>query len=366
MLVLKKKIPGRDHACDIVFCSNPFELCASRIKRQFFGAAVISDRNVAGLYGGRLTDCLVKKGIPNFIATFAPGDGSKSRETKRKIEDTMISRGAGRDWAVVALGGGVTGDLAGFTAATYMRGIAWLNVPTSLLAMVDASIGGKTSVNTRAGKNLVGAFHQPEAVYFSIDLLKTLSGPCWQDGSAEIIKHAVITDRSYFELLEKTMPITAGTGGRMLPRIIRRSVEIKYDIVEKDEKENNLRSILNFGHTIGHAVEAAAGYKLPHGTCVALGMVMEAQISSRLGLLASDRCERIEALLLKAGFRLPREKIQVSRVLKAMQLDKKKKAGSVRMVLLRDIGEVATRGGQFTRQVPAETIKDVVAAWLEQ
>ena len=366
MLVLKKKIPGRDHACDIVFCSNPFELCASRIKRQFFGAVVISDRNVAGLYGGKLTDCLTKKGIPNFMATFPPGDRSKSRETKRKIEDTMISRGAGRDWAVVALGGGVTGDLAGFTAATYMRGIAWLNVPTSLLAMVDASIGGKTSVNTRAGKNLVGAFHQPSAVYFTIDLLKTLPGPGWLEGSAEIIKHAVITDRAYFELLEKAMPLAAGSGGRTLTRIIRRSVEIKFDIIKKDEKENNLRSILNFGHTIGHAVEAAAGYKLPHGTCVALGMVMEARISNRLGLLAPGRCERIETLVLKAGFRLPRERIQVSRIFKAMQVDKKKKAGVVRMVLLRDIGDIATRGGQFSRQVPADIIKDVVGAWFKQ
>ncbi|MFH1438629.1 MAG: 3-dehydroquinate synthase [Pseudomonadota bacterium] len=364
--MLKQKIPGRDHACDIAFCSNPFEQCASRIRKQFFGAAVISDRNVAALYGGQLADRLTAKGVPNFIETFPPGDRSKSRETKRKIEDTMISRGVGRDWAVVALGGGVTGDLAGFVAATYMRGIAWLNVPASLLAMVDASIGGKTSVNTMAGKNLVGAFHQPEAVYFSIDLLKTLPGPGWLDGSAEIIKHAVITDRSYFELLEKNMPVTAGSGGRTLTRIIRRSVEIKSDIVERDEKENNLRSILNFGHTIGHAVEAAAGYRLPHGTCVALGMVMEAQISNRLGLLAPGRCERIEALLLKAGFRLPRKKIQASSILKAMQVDKKKKEGGVRMVLLRDIGEIATRGGQFSRRVPAETIKDVVGAWLKQ
>ncbi len=208
----------------LVFWPDPFvEAGRALLSRGLQGAAVISDRRVARLYGGGLASALEKTGMPHLLLTFPPGDAHKTRGTKQVIEDAMVRGGAGRDWAVLALGGGVTGDLAGFVAATYMRGIPWLNIPTSLLAMVDASIGGKTSVNTQAGKNLVGAFHRPEAVLISERFLETLPAAGWLDASAEIVKHAAVLDAGYFSLLERHLPLHAGTARDTLRRIIRRS-----------------------------------------------------------------------------------------------------------------------------------------------
>jgi len=285
----------------VVFCRDPFDRLARLIGGRRRGVAVVSDRNVMGLYGGGLASALRRAGLPHLLLTFEPGDAHKTRRTKEIIEDAMVGGGAGRDWAVVALGGGVTGDLAGFVAGTFMRGVEWFYVPTSLLAMVDASIGGKTSVNTAGGKNLVGLFHRPRAVLICTDFLRTLPGGAWRDATAEIIKHAAACDRRYFELLEKVLPLGPGTGRDALRGVIRRSVEIKAAVVDRDERELGPRSILNFGHTVGHAVEAVSGFGLKHGQAVAIGMMAAAKISARMGLLDASEVVRLEKLILAAG-----------------------------------------------------------------
>jgi len=344
----------------VVFCRNPFDRLARLLKGRCRGVAVVSDRNVMGLYGGGLASALRRAGLQPLLLTFEPGDAHKTRRTKELIEDAMVRGGAGRDWAVVALGGGVTGDLAGFVAGTYMRGVEWLYVPTSLLAMVDASIGGKTSVNATGGKNLVGLFHRPRAVLVCTDFLRTLPGAGWRDATAEIIKHAAACDRRYFELLEKVLPLGPGTGRDALRKVIRRSVEIKAAVVDRDERELGPRSILNFGHTVGHAVEAASGYRITHGRAVAIGMVAEARISARAGLLPAGDCRRIEELVRSAGFSLPRHGPPPRAIMRSMQADKKRTGGAVRFVLLRSIGKPAASGASFTRSVPPAIVMDVV------
>lgn len=360
MINLRKHLARAPSSFDIVLCTNPFQRLARAVKGMYHGVAVIADRNVSRIYGRRLTGALTKNAVPHLLVTFPPGDRHKSRETKEKIEDTLVRRGTGRDWAVVALGGGVTGDLAGFIAATYMRGIDWFNIPTSLLAMVDASIGGKTSVNTPSGKNLIGAFHQPRTIFISSGVLETLPAPRWLDGAAEIIKHAAACDGKYFRLLEDSMPLRHGMKRSSLEKIIRRSVEIKSGIVVKDEKEKGLRSILNFGHTVGHAIEAVSAYSVSHGTAVAMGMIAEARISSLLRLLHPAQCEKIEKMVRSAGFRFPSCLPAAGRILRAMQVDKKKKSGNVRLVLLEAIGRAAVRGGQVTHEVPTEIIREAL------
>jgi 3-dehydroquinate synthase len=344
----------------VVFCRDPFDRLARLIRGRHGGAAVVSDRNVMGLYGGGLASALRRAGLPHLLLTFEPGDAHKTRRTKELIEDAMVRGGTGRDWAVVALGGGVTGDLAGFVAGTFMRGVEWFYLPTSLLAMVDASIGGKTSVNTSDGKNLVGLFHRPRAVLICTDFLRTLPGVGWRDATAEIIKHAAACDRRYFALLEKVLPLGPGTGRDALRRVIRRSVEIKAAVVDRDEREGGPRSILNFGHTVGHAVEAASGCRIAHGRAVAIGMVAEARISVRAGLLPAGECRRIEELVRSAGFTLPRRGPSPRAILRSMQVDKKRSGGAVRFVLLRSIGKPAVSRAAFTRSVPPAIVTDVV------
>jgi 3-dehydroquinate synthase len=350
-------------AATLVFWDDPFAEAARALRGGgLHGAAVISDRRVAKLYGAGLAAALKKTRMPHLLLTFPPGDARKTRGTKQRIEDAMVRGGAGRDWAVMALGGGVTGDLAGFVAATYMRGITWFNIPTSLLAMVDASIGGKTSVNTPAGKNLVGAFHQPEAVFISDRFLETLPAAGWLDGTAEIVKHAAVMDAGFFTLLEGNLPLHAGMKRETLRRIIRRSAQIKLGIVEKDEREASIRSALNFGHTVGHALEALSGYRISHGAAVAEGMLVEAALSTRLGLLPTRGLKRLRGLLRSAGFRPRGRPLQAGRLMRLMETDKKKLSGRIRFVLLEDIGRVAAARGRFTIEVPARIVEEVLGS----
>jgi 3-dehydroquinate synthase len=234
--------------------------------------AVISDSHVGKLYGERVVAELQGADVRAELITFPAGEWNKTRETWSALSDRLLAARFGRDGVVLALGGGVVGDVAGFVAATYLRGVPWVQVPTTLLAMIDSSIGGKTGVDVVQGKNLLGAFHQPRLVVADLDVLATLPGPQLVAGMAEAIKHGVIADADYCDLLAREQPAIVARDLAALERVVVRSVEVKAEVVSADERETGRRAVLNFGHTVGHAVEATSGYALLHGEAVASGV----------------------------------------------------------------------------------------------
>jgi 3-dehydroquinate synthase len=319
--------------------------------------ALIMDSTLHTLYGsGRLGPAWSFESL-----TFPAGEGSKSRESWCRLTDELLERGFGRDTGIVALGGGVTGDLAGFVAATYMRGVPYIQVPTTLLAMVDASVGGKTAVDTPKGKNLVGAFHHPSAVVADPLVLGTLPMETFREGLAETVKHGLIADRKYFEWMESHVSPIAGRDPDTLAPLIRRSIEIKADVVRIDEREMGCRAILNAGHTVGHALELEAGYELPHGHAVGLGLVVECQIAEDLKIAAPGLRARVSALLAELGLptRLRRD-LETEPVIAAMRRDKKNRAGHIHLALPAAIGQMQ-HSRAWTTPVPDDVIGAALA-----
>lgn len=293
--------------------------------------------------------------------TFEPGEKSKTREVWADLTDSMTERGLGRDSGVIALGGGVTGDLAGFVAATYMRGIPYLQVPTTLLAMLDASVGGKTGLDTPHGKNLVGAFHPPIAVLADPGTVATLAERDYRCGLAEAVKHGLIADQAYFAWMETN---AAALTGRDLPALIwliRRSVEIKSEVVSVDERESGRRAILNAGHTVAHALEQASAYRVSHGEAVSLGLIVESHLAERLGIAPAGLQDRVARLLTSLG--LPTKPpfwLEPAALLAAMDKDKKNRDGNIHFSLVSRVGEMHRENGWTTR-VPSELIHDSLA-----
>lgn len=295
---------------------------------------VVTNEAVAPLYLDRLRPSLGERTVEAL--TLPDGESYKTLQSAERVLDALADMHAGRDATVVALGGGVIGDIAGFAAACYMRGIGFVQVPTTLLAQVDASVGGKTGVNHRAGKNLIGAFHQPLAVLIDTDVLDTLPEREFRAGLAEIIKHAVIADAEFFAWLEGNIAALLARDAAALAGAIGRSCEIKAYVVAADEKEHGTRALLNFGHTFGHAIEHALGYgEWLHGEAVAAGMVMAASLSG----IGSEAQERLCRLLEAAGLPVAPPDHCREGLRAAMELDKKNRQGRLRFVLLRDIGE---------------------------
>jgi 3-dehydroquinate synthase len=290
------------------------------------------------------------------------GEAHKTRDTWAHLTDEMLAAGCGRDTTVVALGGGVVGDLAGFVAATFMRGVPVVQCPTSLLAMIDASVGGKTGVDTTAGKNLVGAFHAPAVVLADVDMIATLPVEHRRAGLAEAIKHGVIADAAHFEELDASLSaLLAGDSDATLDAVAR-SVEIKSSVVKADEREHGLRKTLNFGHTIGHAIEQASGYALLHGECVAIGMVLEARLAEHLGVAERGTAERLERILERAKLPVARPaSISAETVLAATRLDKKSRGGSVEYALPSRIGAMANAGSCWSVAVDDAAVLQVLA-----
>ena len=324
--------------------------------------AIITDTNVAPLYGSIAAEAL---GIDQAdVLVFPAGESSKTRGTWGWVTDELISRGFGRDSAVVSLGGGVVVDLAGFVAATYMRGIPIVHVPTTLLAMIDASIGGKTGVDTQFGKNLVGAFHQPSGVLIDPQVLESLALSELRTGFAEALKHGAIADRVYFDSVVRSIPKTLYDGGKAgdsLTGLIVGSIGIKAGIVGRDELEGGVRKTLNFGHTIGHAVEMLSGYSMAHGEAVSIGMILESRIAERLGIAVRGTERELHAALQSAGLpvTLP-EGTDADRMLEVMRSDKKARAGSVQYALPRAIGEMAGADSGWTVQVEDAIVREVL------
>ena len=323
--------------------------------------AVISDDEVAPLYA----DPLVTSLLPHGRATqhrMRAGESHKTRETWSRLTDELLDAGCGRDTTVVALGGGVVGDLAGFVAATFMRGVPVIQCPTSLLAMIDASVGGKTGVDTAAGKNLVGAFHPPSAVLIDVDVLRTLPDSHRRAGLAEAIKHGVVADAKYFARVASLLPALAAGDTPALLEVVARSVEIKSGVVKSDARESGRRKTLNFGHTIGHAIEQASGYRLLHGEAVAIGMVLEARLAERMGVAERGTAGEIERVLLEARLPVARPAaIEAATVLAATRHDKKSRGGAVSYALPSRIGMMAGAERGWSIEVVDSLVLEVLA-----
>lgn len=301
-------------------------------------ALIVSNTTVAPLYLRTLEESLQPRRI---VATLLPdGEPHKTLSVVERIVDVLVANRFGRDCAVVALGGGVVGDMAGFAAAIYQRGVAFVQVPTTLLAQVDSAVGGKTGVNHPGGKNLIGAFHQPTAVIADTQTLATLPPRELRAGLAEVIKYGLICDGEFFTWLEAHADDLLTGEPSALARVIRRSCEIKAGIVGRDEQEHGDRALLNLGHTFGHAIESATGYtQWLHGEAVGAGLVMAARMSHESGLLSGQDLERVSALVGRMGLPVRVPGVAPEAVLAHMRIDKKVQAGRMRLVLLRGIGQ---------------------------
>lgn len=317
---------------------------------------VISDDRVANLYGDRFMKSLAAVGIQAELITFSAGEENKTLRTIADLASELARRGLDRRDALIALGGGVTGDITGFLASIYMRSIPFVQVPTTLLAQVDSSVGGKTGVDIPEGKNLVGTFYQPKAVYIDTDVLRTLPADELRGGLAEVIKYGVIHDAEFFTFLQKNREAILNLDREVMTRLIARCCEIKAWVVEQDEREGGLRRILNFGHTVGHAVEAASDFKMIHGKAVAVGMCAAADLAVRSGCLAEEAAAAVHKLV--KDYELP---VSVPANLDRKQIkqyllhDKKTVGGQVFYVLPESIGQV-----RITDQVADEDIDAVL------
>ncbi len=318
-------------------------------------AAVICSKNTRAI-AQRIAAEALSISLPHCVLEIPDGEENKSMATLQGLLEKMRGEKLDRDAVLIAVGGGVLGDMAGFAAAVYLRGIRIVQVPTTLVAMADSSVGGKTGVNF-GGKNLVGAFHQPEAVVMDFSVLKTLAAEEARQGLAEIVKVACIRSPELFKFIEENPEKAVALEERTLERMVREAVEIKADVVGVDERESrelsrdsgNSRMLLNFGHSLGHALEKASGYSLKHGDAVSIGMVGECEIAKRMGLLEESECVRIRNLLEKLGLPTSAPGVDAGKAVEALQDDKKNSSGELVMVLLRKIGR-----GEIVKGVPRE------------
>jgi len=301
---------------------------------------VITNHTVKELYSEALEQGLAQAGFTLAFLIVPDGEEQKSLETAGKLYLELAHRHAERTTPILTLGGGVIGDLAGFVAATYKRGVPLVQLPTTLLAQVDSSIGGKVAVNHGQLKNEIGAFYQPRLVISDIDTLATLNPKTLGDGLAEVIKYGIIGDSKLFSYLEENMDQVKAGNKTALEEIVFRSAEIKAGVVAKDERDLSLRAILNYGHTVGHAVESASDFWISHGEAVAIGMVAAARISHDMGILNPGELDRLEKLIEKAGLPTKVPKLDLERLVSAMKHDKKVQQGKVRFILPRCLGEV--------------------------
>jgi len=356
---IKVDIP--EHAYEIAIAPGSLDQLGEQMSKLNLGKKVllVSNPVIFKHYGAVAIAALTKTGFEVTNYNLPPGERYKTLNSIQKLYDVALENRLERSSTIVALGGGVIGDMAGFAAATWLRGINLVQVPTSLLAMVDSSVGGKTGVNHPKGKNLIGAFYQPRFVLIDPEVLKTLPTREFKAGMAEVIKYGVIWDEELFTQLaaSKHLDQLRYIKPEMIEYIITRSCQAKADVVSQDEKEAGLRAILNYGHTIGHAIESVTGYNLlKHGEAVGIGMVAAGQIAVELGLWQKEDTERQNSLIQKTGLpsQLP-SGLDIQAIIDALQLDKKVKSGKVRFVLPTQIGAV-----KVTDEVPTDVIRRVL------
>ena len=320
-------------------------------------AALVSDAAIGSLYGKTVVRSLEGAGFSVALVEVPEGEAAKTLAVAGQCWNELLALGLDRTSTVLALGGGAVGDVAGFVAATYMRGVNFVQVPTTVLAQVDASIGGKTAIDHPNAKNLIGAFHQPRLVLVDPAVVRSLPEREYRSGLAEIVKHGIVLDADYFAEVERDAAALCARDLPVVERIIGGSCRLKASVVERDERESELRHVLNYGHTIGHALEAATGYaRFAHGEAVALGIVAEARLARRLGLASDDTVARQERLLLAVGLPVTAEAIDTDAVVAAIGRDKKARDGRVPFVLAPRIGAF-----RLVFDVPAADIRAVLA-----
>lgn len=324
--------------------------------------ALITDHHVEVGFAKKVKALFEKEGLKIQTFSFPPGESYKTRQTKEQVEDALFQAGFGKDTCVIAVGGGVVCDVGGFIASTYCRGVSLILVPTTLLSMADGSIGGKNGVDTPFGKNLIGTTYLPEAVFIDILSLESLSGDLLRNGSAEIIKHGLIADPSLFQLLDRDFHKWKARDLNFIEELVRRSCTIKEHIVEQDPLEKGLRRSLNYGHTIGHALEILMNYEISHGEAVAIGMNYASLISMHLGYLKEEEVHQIQELLKKYGFSLTLPpNVSLEKLINFMKTDKKAKGGMPRFVLLKSIGETLPFAGEYCTPVDPKLLTQVLS-----
>ncbi|MBX3719814.1 MAG: 3-dehydroquinate synthase [Parachlamydiales bacterium] len=327
----------------------------------------IADSHIQSLLVDKWAAFLKKQGVAVTKLTFPAGEESKTREMKERLEDELFAHQCGKDTAIIAIGGGVATDLAGYVASTFCRGVSLLCIPTTLLCMVDAVIGGKTGVNTPFGKNLIGTYYPAEHIQIDTMTLSTLPDREWRNGLAEIIKHGLIRSPKLFQKLIDGHSQWIKKDPEFLQEVIYDSFLIKKDVVEADFQENGYRRILNFGHTVAHAIELLENYRIAHGEAVAVGMLAEANLSHRLGLLDKAVCEQIEHILKLFEFPLAiSDKLTFENLYGAMILDKKAKNAKPRFVLLEAIGSPAAFNGAYCTTIDDAILQEVIISTLSQ
>jgi len=356
------KVPLGNRGYDIQIGPSQLSELGRECARLKLGerCAIITDTNVGRRYAKPAYESLLKAGFNPSLVTVPAGETAKNLKSVGFCYNQLASHRLERKSFIVALGGGVVGDLAGFVAASYLRGVAFVQVPTTLLAQVDSSVGGKVGVNLKAGKNLVGAFYQPKIVLCDLDTLRTLPEREFRAGLAEVIKYGIIYDADLFARLERDLPKLLRRETKTLTEVIARCCEIKAEVVGQDETESGLRAILNFGHTIGHGLEAISSYgKYLHGEAISIGQVAAAQLSAKLSGLSQPDARRIAELFKRAG--LPTDvrlhSNQRAKLFAAMKLDKKVSDGEIRFVLAKHIGEVT-----WGQRVPPAELEKVLTS----
>jgi len=369
-----KKIPVIGDSCVVIAAGLLEEVPARLLEAGLKPAAwvVVSDDTVFQHYGERLLKAFEAAGIqrepegdgPKVMSiAFKAGEKSKTRKTKEEVEDFMLANKCTRSTVVVALGGGVVGDLSGYVAATYMRGVPVVQIPTSTMSIIDSSVGGKTAINVPAGKNLIGAFHQPRFVFADPLMLKTLSRREVAEGLAEAIKMGVIRDVELFEMLKKDPERALSLDPCLLRDILYKAVKHKADVVAIDEKETGLRATLNYGHTIGHAIEALVSPELLHGECVSIGCVWEAELASRMGHLEKEAVAKIRNCLEAYGLPVTAPKgLSTSALMQKMAVDKKNEGKTIRCTIITGIGTSIDHPLPVSRDIMEAVVQDMVDA----
>jgi 3-dehydroquinate synthase len=319
---------------------------------------VISNPTVEALYGEQIIASIAQAGFQTTLALVQDGERYKSMDSAMELYNQALSMGLDRKSLIVALGGGVVGDLAGFVASTYMRGIPFVQVPTTLLAQVDSSVGGKVAVNHPKGKNIIGSFYQPRLVWADVEVLKTLPMEELRAGLAEVIKYGIIWDEGFFNYLEQSFGEILSLNQLDLRRIVRKSCAIKANIVAQDEREGGIRAILNLGHTFGHALEALTNYQVyRHGEAVAVGMVMACKVSRELDLMTVEELNRVSRVIKSFGLPVEDRKVGAEDILNSMYHDKKAEAGRIKYIIPETIGQV-----RISSEIPEELILRILLA----
>ncbi|MBT7706260.1 3-dehydroquinate synthase [archaeon] len=357
-------LKNKDSVCDVFAGRGLYPEIVKYVKEMNKSQnVIITDSKVEKLHGERLLNLLKEEGVASFMISFPEGEKNKTRQTKATMEDEMFSNKCGRDTLVIALGGGVTGDMAGFVAGTYMRGIPVLQIPTTTIAIGDSSYGGKTAIDVPAGKNLIGVFHQPIAVFMDTDLLQTLDERNYISGLVEIIKHGMIKDIDFYNFLKENIEIISRPKNEgyneIMGQVVMRNLLIKRDVVLEDQRESNLRKILNYGHTLGHAVEKLSNFDLLHGEAIAIGIAAEAFFAYKAGVMPKEDYLEQKDILESIGLstKIP-EYISTKEILDLMRLDKKARGGMPEFSLCKKNGQYAIfENGEVAKRFSREELE---------